>query len=190
MSARRASPVWLAGVLGLAGLIGWLRELRHPKRRLAGVDPEDLEARHETSDMSVGAIMTFGFFLLTGIVAAGAVVSGVMLWRGGLPAHLGRPLGGLDDTASVSAFPEPRLESKRGQELRDLRAREQQELNSYRWQDRSNGVVAIPIDRAMDIIATRGLPTRPIATPQPFSDEATGLPSRASSGRVVEAGSR
>jgi hypothetical protein len=34
-------------------------------------------------------------------------------------------------------------------------------LESYDWVDQNNGVVRIPIDRAMDLVAQRGLPVLP-----------------------------
>ncbi len=40
------------------------------------------------------------------------------------------------------------------------RDREAAELESYGWIDRKSGIVRIPIDRAMDLLAQRGLPTR------------------------------
>ena len=47
---------------------------------------------------------------------------------------------------------------------------EEQTLNSYGWVDQQAGVVRIPIDRAMDLLAQRGLPTRPQAGVAPPSD--------------------
>ena len=41
-----------------------------------------------------------------------------------------------------------------------LFAQQNQELNQYGWVDRSQGIVRIPIARAMDLIADRGLPAR------------------------------
>jgi hypothetical protein len=37
----------------------------------------------------------------------------------------------------------------------------QQRLTNYGWVDRNAGKVHIPIDRAIDLLAQRGLPTRP-----------------------------
>jgi hypothetical protein len=59
---------------------------------------------------------------------------------------------------SGASFPEPRLEVTPAIDLKKNRAAEEQELNSYGWIDRSAGVVRIPIDRAMELIAQRGLP--------------------------------
>ena len=54
--------------------------------------------------------------------------------------------------------PEPRLQSSPRTDLEALRARNNWELSHYYWVDKANGKVAIPIDRAMDILATRGIP--------------------------------
>lgn len=38
------------------------------------------------------------------------------------------------------------------QELRQLQAGQLDRINSYRWIDEPNGVVAVPIDRAMELV--------------------------------------
>lgn len=59
-------------------------------------------------------------------------------------------------------FPTPRLETDDGnQDLADLHDREDLLLNYYSWIDRSKGTVRIPIERAMEIIAQKGLPVAP-----------------------------
>ena len=58
-------------------------------------------------------------------------------------------------------FPLPRMEENERLGIKDFRMQEEQTLNSYGWVDQQNGVVRIPIDRAMQLIAERGLPTRP-----------------------------
>jgi len=37
-------------------------------------------------------------------------------------------------------------------ELRILRSDQLEQINTYRWVDQANGVVAIPVDRAMDLM--------------------------------------
>jgi hypothetical protein len=39
-----------------------------------------------------------------------------------------------------------------------MRAREDWTLNHYSWIDKPGGIVAIPIDRAIQIVAQRGIP--------------------------------
>jgi len=57
--------------------------------------------------------------------------------------------------------PEPRLQTDPRQDMNDLRARQDQLLQSYGWVDKNAGVVRIPIERAMQLVVERGLPTRP-----------------------------
>lgn len=56
------------------------------------------------------------------------------------------------------APPGPRVLPDPAAPLDVLRATEQANLNSYGWVDRDAGVVRIPIERAMEIIAGQGLP--------------------------------
>jgi hypothetical protein len=56
-------------------------------------------------------------------------------------------------------------------------------LQGYHWVDQNAGVVQIPIDRAMDLLAQRGLPARSPADSQVFQDQGQGGPSDSSGGR-------
>ena len=67
-------------------------------------------------------------------------------------------------------FPQPRLESNERRQLNDVRRSEEETLNSYGWVDQKSGVVHIPIERAMELVAQRGLPVHPasgVASPVP-----------------------
>lgn len=56
--------------------------------------------------------------------------------------------------------PAPRLQVAPATELERVRKAEAAVLNSYGWVDRKAGVVRIPVERAMEILAERGLPAR------------------------------
>ena len=59
----------------------------------------------------------------------------------------------------ASTFPEPRLDIDDGnQATADLHAREDLLLNNYSISPREGGSIRIPVSRAMEIIAQRGLP--------------------------------
>lgn len=85
----------------------------------------------------------------------------------------------------------PLLQARPEAGLAILEAEEQIRLGQYAWLDREGGVVRIPIERAMDLVAERGLPVRedaaPAAPPVTVPDEAgpgrlpqaTAAPSRA-----------
>jgi len=115
---------------------------------------------HETSDVNIRAILGFG-----GVLAVSAAIIHVVIWilfgyfdareaKGAAPDY---PLA----TAERSRLPpEPRLQVTPREDLRDLRAGEDQLLESYGWVDRNAGIVRIPIADAMKLTVQRGLPVR------------------------------
>ena len=73
--------------------------------------------------------------------------------------------------AMTQQFPTPRLQIDDGnQEIADLHAREDLLLENYSWVDQSQGKVRIPIERAMELIAQRGLPVAPAVTASAADD--------------------
>ncbi len=65
------------------------------------------------------------------------------------------------DLVPLARFPKPSLEVDDGH-ADGIRLQQEQlaKLNSYGWVDRTGGVVRIPSDRAMTVIAQRGLAVR------------------------------
>lgn len=66
--------------------------------------------------------------------------------------------------------PEPRLQTHPRDDLLALQRSEQAVLDGYGWIDRERGTVRIPVERAMEILARRGLPAR-IVLPERESDD-------------------
>jgi hypothetical protein len=60
-----------------------------------------------------------------------------------------------------SVFPNPKLEENERGQLNGILLQQEDALYSYGWIDEKAGTVRIPIERAMDLIARRGLPVRP-----------------------------
>ena len=71
-----------------------------------------------------------------------------------------RQMGTAHVTEQENTPPEPRLQVAPTEEWTEMLKRERAILHSYRWIDRSKRVVHIPIDRAMQLIAERGLPAQ------------------------------
>jgi hypothetical protein len=120
-----------------------------------GAKKEPLSPGHETSDLDARAVAWCGAGL--------AVMIAVIFFA--LRALFGyfnsrHPAGAA--AGRNSAPPEPRLQVDPAGDLARFRERENAVINSYGWVDRTAGVVRIPIGRAMDIMALRGLPA-----PQP-----------------------
>jgi hypothetical protein len=55
--------------------------------------------------------------------------------------------------------PEPRIEVAPYEQIQQLRAHEDHVLNSYAWVDQQSGIVRVPIDRAIDLLAAKGVPS-------------------------------
>ena len=60
-----------------------------------------------------------------------------------------------------ATFPQPVLEHSERVQYNNFAKEQDKALASYDWVDQKNGVVRIPIDKAMDLLAQRGLPVRP-----------------------------
>jgi len=56
-------------------------------------------------------------------------------------------------TALPAAPPEPRLQTSPAFDLKTVREAEDAQLHGYAWVDRKAGVVHIPIERAMELLA-------------------------------------
>jgi hypothetical protein len=145
------------------------------------------ELKHETAgtwfereDMTPRAVYVF-----LGGLLAGVILVAVLLWslyhamdayeRRHQPQQSPLVPQTQSDTPEVSpdevnTFPQPRLEKNERLEINQFRLREEQSLNSYGWVDQKAGVVRIPIDRAMQLIAQRGLATTPKSGSVPPSE--------------------
>ena len=126
------------------------------------VDP-DLsvpENRHEHRDVNVIALGKFAIGLVIVTIFCVGLVAGVFQYllhrEGGVPAS--RMEHPAIDARQLP--PEPRLEETPSLDLQEMRAAEDNVQSTYGWLDQDNGIVRLPIDRAMDLVVQRGLPSR------------------------------
>ncbi len=134
-------------------------------RQAPDVSKGSLERGHEQTDLSVRTLF-FGLAVLTvGTVLAVwgmAVMFGVLDARAVERAAPRSPL-----VEPVVKPPEPRLENS-PREVRDrIDALREMQETTYTWLDRQAGVARIPVSRAMEILAARGLPHRSDSEQQP-----------------------
>jgi hypothetical protein len=118
----------------------------------------DLPPGYELSDLRPGYIALFGIALTAVIVAAAVIASLLIHFKAAEQSRQETPIPRL--AGEREATPGPRLQVDANKELRQMRAAEDTALNSYGWVDRSSGSVRIPIERAMEILAKKGLPAR------------------------------
>jgi hypothetical protein len=118
----------------------------------------DVRPGYELSDLNPGLIALFGIGLVVAVALAVIITSLFMRYRAFQHARQETPVPRLAREREVT--PEPRLEVGAPNELRQMRAAEDAALSSYGWVDKDTGIVKIPVDRAMEILAKKGLPTR------------------------------
>jgi hypothetical protein len=110
---------------------------------------------HETSDVNIWAIGKF----LVALVAITMI--SLLLLLGLFKFFQSREATSVANTVEPrKSFPQPQLQQTPVLDLRAIRAEEDQYLNSYAWVDEKKGVVRIPIDRAIEVLAQRGLPSK------------------------------
>jgi hypothetical protein len=120
--------------------------------------PEPADAPHagyERSDASVRPV-----FLFT--IALTLVVTGVVLAMVAFFDYLERleTVGAPHPMAAPVEAPPPRLQTTTGDDLAAQRERDEALAREYAWIDRPAGVVRIPVERALELTAQRGLPAR------------------------------
>lgn len=117
------------------------------------------ENRHEHRDVNVFALGRFAIGLVIVTVFSIGLVLGIfqyLLHREGGPVS--RTEAPATDARQLP--PEPRLEETPALDLREMREAEDQFQSTYGWLDQANGIVHLPIKRAMDLVVQRGLPSR------------------------------
>ena len=131
-------------------------------------------AAYETEDFSVPAIIGS----LVGLGVIGIAVYFIVL---GMYKFLDRyeaehvsenPMVAAEaDTRKMTpeqieaTFPNPRLQRDDVKEMRDQLQAEENTLHRYSWVDEPGGTARIPIERAIELTAERGLPVRQSASP-------------------------
>ncbi len=123
-------------------------------------DPHASHPGYETRDLDTRSIVIAGAGLAAAVVVFAALMWGLFHWFAAREERRAAPLHPLAEQLRPELPPEPRLQRAPREDLLELRAREERVLTSYAWVDRDKGIVRIPIDRAIEILAERGLPAR------------------------------
>lgn len=114
----------------------------------------------ERSYVNMRAVMITVVVLFASLIVGMALM---VLYFNILEARAGNAEVAIGPTVDPKALPpEPRLQfsnihpSTEEQDMGVLHARQDSVLGSYGWVDRPNGIVRMPIDKAMEIVAERG----------------------------------
>lgn len=115
--------------------------------------------RHETSDADVRGIVKFAVGLFVFLVFALLVVRAVFNYFAARQG-LGPPASPFAQSRELPPASVPRLLPAPPREMNQYRKQQEELLDSYGWVDQKNGIVRIPINRAMDLLLHRGLPVQ------------------------------
>jgi len=144
------------------------------------------QVSHERRDVNVFQISAFGIGLLLACIVTVFAMWGLFdyFYQRENEKNTANPVAGMMSERQKLP-PEPRLQATPRLELKDLRADEDAILNSYGWIDPNRGIIRIPISVAMDMVAAKGLPSKP--TPAGSDNEGFRMiPEDSSSGRTLE----
>jgi hypothetical protein len=157
----------------------------------SGHEPDEIDASKgfEQTDVRVSGVLVFLTALAIFVAVAGVLSYGIgkvinarMNREDGPRSKWAAPvdvrqLGNLPSSPELQhrmaeltqRFPTPRVQTDDGnQDVADLHAREDLLLDNYSWADRAQGKVRIPIERAMELLAERGLPQAPAVEKTPL----------------------
>ncbi|HJS25233.1 MAG TPA: hypothetical protein VJ751_12820 [Pyrinomonadaceae bacterium] len=163
----------------------------------------NVEVTHETSDINVRAVLTFAVGLTVATIVVG--IGLIFLFNFFNAQEAKQPKAGPMALSKEERLPpEPRLQAAPGfaittedgqrrnlelsapqTEYRVLRQQWEENLRTG-LKDQSGNVVGMPIDKAMEKVASEGLPSSVKGPGGKLIDYAIGMPTAASSGREAE----
>ena len=120
------------------------------------------DVRYEKEDINERSTFWFGVWILALMVGVSFLLKPLynLLVARGVESQA--PSAYVAETDPSALEPSaPRLQVLPEKDLAAFRAQEDAILGSYAWVEKDRGIVRIPIEEAMRIVAERGLPTFP-----------------------------
>ena len=126
--------------------------------------PSGLQTGHEESSVSPRALV-IGALILVATVVVCQVALG--LWMRDFEKKEERVDAAFPARTEIQVdqFPQPRLQSNPTIDMAEVTKEERALIGSYGWVDQKKGIARIPVNRAMEILAQKGLPK--VAAPPP-----------------------
>jgi len=112
--------------------------------------PKNGEGKYEKQDVG----FRFAMIFVTALILATVVVLLLLAWV--YPWFAPEPTRAA--VAPRQLPPEPRLQAVPAKDMQRFRENEQRVLTTYGWVDKSSGIVRVPIERAIEVVAEKGLP--------------------------------
>lgn len=129
-----------------------------------GVSDESVRAGHEKKDVNVAGLTLFFAGLV--VMLAATFVGIALLFRifGAVDAYTDKGVarhetGGASQVRLLPDYHGPILQIVPEEDLKGMNRSNDVALEDYGWIDRNAGTVRLPIDRAITLVAERGLPS-------------------------------
>lgn len=131
---------------------------------------------HEETDAEVGPLVRFAIFLTVLTLVTAALTAGFYNYLDAREQAEKAPRYPLAVGVDRPLPPTPRLQIYPFDDVKGYRKQEAKLLDHYAWVDKNAGTVRIPVDRAIELLAARGLPHRAQTPAAPTPAPATAPP--------------
>jgi hypothetical protein len=129
--------------------------------------PSHADVAFESSDINTRTILAYLFYLALSVVAAFIVSVFVFRFMTKMAADSDTPMAPVHKGVGPTMPPEPMLQGVPGHttdpqlDLRLKQAADEAANEKYDWTDKQAGIARIPVEEAMKIIVSKGLPSVP-----------------------------
>lgn len=135
---------------------------------------ENPEVRYEKEDVNEKSSFWFGVVILVVMVVTAFATKPLYDLLAERETATQAPAAYVADSDMEALEPPgPRLQVRPEVDLEAFRARENAILASYAWVDKEQGIVRIPVEEAMRLVAERGVPAFPSEGGDDTTEEAT-----------------
>lgn len=124
----------------------------------AGPSPEAIKAGHEVGEISIKPLVNFLIGLVVLSAASLAASYAVFLFLANYKSRTVEKPTPMQVLQQGQKPPLPRLQVNPLKDWLDFKAEQDSVLTTYGWVDKEHGVVRLPVDRALEIMAERPWP--------------------------------
>jgi hypothetical protein len=129
--------------------------------------PRNADVAFESSDIDTRTLVSYLLYLAVSVAAAFIVSFFVFNFTSKIAANSDTPMAPVHRGVAPTLPPEPMLQGVPGHEtdpqldLRLKQAADEAANEKYDWTDKPAGIAQIPVEEAMKIIVSKGLPAVP-----------------------------
>jgi len=132
-------------------------------------DAPALAPRYETRDANVRGVFTFLVILSLLLILTALLCWGMFKYFSVAQANR-EPASPFAGARQLPVGPQLQVNPR--EDLLRFRAEQEHSLESYSWENRDDGTVRVPIERAMEMLLKQGLPVAPSASATGVSGDA------------------